>query len=160
MKLKIWLDDIRTPPDDSWIWVKRYDQFCELLYTEIDEVSFDHDIGLWRHTRNGKPAINEWEMLHKSLYPNHYTEHGEHEYPKTGYDCAKALVRAHMDGRITKIPKWHVHSANPVGAENIRSLLNNYEKSITCTCNQFTTNAFAECPVHDHPKENCDRIQN
>lgn len=45
---------------------------------------------------------------------------------KSGYDCAKFLV----DYCIThdkKLPKYHVHSMNPVGKENIEKLLKGYE---------------------------------
>ena len=47
---------------------------------------------------------------------------------KTGYDFAKLIVEWDMDGKI-QIPSnftFCVHSANPVGAENIKQYLNNY----------------------------------
>ena len=46
---------------------------------------------------------------------------------KEGYDCAKWLVEYCMD-RNLPLPKWQVHSANPVARNNINSLLNNYKK--------------------------------
>lgn len=46
---------------------------------------------------------------------------------ETGYDFAKWLVDQDLDNDwITDEFSFHVHSANPVGAENIRCLLNNY----------------------------------
>ena len=48
---------------------------------------------------------------------------------KSGYDCAKWLVDYCLDNGIT-IPNFGVHSANPVGAENIRGLLVNAMKHI------------------------------
>ena len=128
--MKIWLDDIRPAPD-GWIWIKSYGEFMECLYDPhgyeeldgfvdtdsvydyiIEEISFDHDLG-----RNG-------------AYPS--------IYDKTGYDVAKGFVDFHIDEDYWSVvwsekpqwPKWKVHSANPVGAENIRKLLENYEKHI------------------------------
>lgn len=49
---------------------------------------------------------------------------------ETGYDLAKWIVAGELDGKI-KIPKnfsFNVHSANPVGAKNIQSLLDSYLK--------------------------------
>ena len=42
-------------------------------------------------------------------------------------DCAKWLVDFCMDNKV-ELPKFYVHSANPVGADNIRGLLNNFIK--------------------------------
>ena len=46
---------------------------------------------------------------------------------KTGYDCAKWLVEYCMDNNL-RIPKFFVHSQNPVGKENIQILLDNFNK--------------------------------
>jgi hypothetical protein len=40
---------------------------------------------------------------------------------KTGYDCAFWLVEYCMDNNVP-LPKYNVHSANPVGRQNIFSL--------------------------------------
>ena len=53
---------------------------------------------------------------------------------KTGYDCAKFLVDADISANILHTNfKFNVHSANPVGAENIRSYLSNYLRSRSST---------------------------
>ncbi len=84
--MKLWLDDVRTPPDNYIVWVKTYKEFVRFVETNgpPDMVSFDHDLG-------GK---------------------------KTGYDCAKWLVNKGI-----KLKNFTVHSANPVGKENIIKLL-------------------------------------
>lgn len=46
---------------------------------------------------------------------------------KTGYDCAKMLVEYCLDRQIT-LPDFAVHSQNPVGKQNIESLLGNFRK--------------------------------
>ena len=44
--IKLWLDDIRTPPDDSWTWAKTYDEALEYITKNVvSEISFDHDLG-------------------------------------------------------------------------------------------------------------------
>ena len=48
--MRIWLDDVRPPPGDSWTWAKTSDEAIALLrYTEepIEEISLDHDLGLY-----------------------------------------------------------------------------------------------------------------
>lgn len=46
----------------------------------------------------------------------------------TGYDIAKLIVDRSLDGTldISKIKQINVHSANSVGAENIRGLFSSY----------------------------------
>ena len=46
---------------------------------------------------------------------------------KNGLDCAKALIEYDMDnGILNDSFDFYVHSMNPVGAKNIRSLMSNY----------------------------------
>jgi len=103
-KVKVYLDDIRTPLDKTWLVVRNYQDFVYLLnnidFTKIDVISFDHDLS---DITNG------------------------HE--KTGYDCAKYLIKLCMDNQ-KKPPFTQVHSANPVGSKNIISYINNYLKHI------------------------------
>ena len=48
---------------------------------------------------------------------------------ESGYDCAKWLVNYCLDNNF-RLPKFDVHSQNPVGKENILSLLQNFKKNI------------------------------
>jgi len=44
--MKIWLDDIRKPPDESWTWVSTAEKaWALILKEEIESISFDHDLG-------------------------------------------------------------------------------------------------------------------
>lgn len=45
---------------------------------------------------------------------------------KTGYDCIKFCLGFHSAHPEQKVPKLRVHSANPIGAENIISYYENY----------------------------------
>jgi len=118
MEKVLWLDDLRDPSQGQfkiWLnlafgenldvtWVKDYDEFVK--YFKKNEmpyaISFDHDLG------------------------NELTEHPELN-EKTGLDCAKWIVDYCMNNAV-RLPKYFVHSANPVGRENIQSYLDNYLK--------------------------------
>ena len=60
-----------------------------------------------------------YEIMDTYFIPN-YVE-------KTGYDCAKWLVEYCIDNNKS-LPKYAIQSANPVGKENINSLLMNFNK--------------------------------
>lgn len=46
MILKVFLDDIRTPPDDTWVIVRTVEQAKQLLKDNVVAVlSLDHDLG-------------------------------------------------------------------------------------------------------------------
>src|SRR5690554_3429129 len=47
---------------------------------------------------------------------------------ESGFDCAKWLVNYCLDYQ-RKLPEFVVHSKNPVGKENIESLLNHFKKT-------------------------------
>lgn len=89
--MKIFLDDLRNPPDHSWAVVRSYEQFVDWIerHGVPEVISFDHDLG------DGVP---------------------------TGMDCAKWLVATERP-----IKNFLVHSANPPGAANIRSLLTGWQ---------------------------------
>lgn len=104
MAIKLYLDDIRNLPNESYTLVRSYDE--ALKYVKENGIpafiSFDHDLG-----------VDENEKL-----------------LPTGYDFAKYLVDMDMNN-ILVFPKdfsFYVHSANPVGKQNIESYLNGYLK--------------------------------
>lgn len=44
--MKIWLDDVQTPPNDDWVWVRTATYATVVILTErVSEISFDHDLG-------------------------------------------------------------------------------------------------------------------
>lgn len=58
---------------------------------------------------------------------------------KSGMDCAHLFVNMIMDGELELIPtfSFSIHSQNPVGAENIFGLLNQF--LCQCVRNEQTT---------------------
>jgi hypothetical protein len=129
MNTLLWLDDYRNPFENDWlnfspipqpftiIWVKSYKQFVDYIYDNglPTAICFDHDLGLEvaikaREKGMSKRASRKLKQLEK-----------------TGFDCAKFLVDYCIDNQLD-LPKWNIQSANPVGKENINSLLLNYQK--------------------------------
>ncbi len=88
---KLYLDDLRNPPDTGWIVVRTYQEFVNWIETNglPGCISFDHDLG----------------------------------EEKTGYDAVKWMCNWILDrvvsGASLELPEITVHSANPVGKENI-----------------------------------------
>ena len=116
---KLYLDDIRTPRTEGWNIVRCYEDFVSTIITKgmPDEISFDHDLG--------------------EEHINYFFENGGRENPpdpqkanfkeKTGYDAAKWLVNFCFENGLP-LPNYNVHSANPVGKQNILHLLDSYKK--------------------------------
>lgn len=109
---KVYIDDIRTPINPQWTVLRSFNELVSFLeehgLNKIELISFDHDLGDLR------------------------------EIEKTGYDCAKHLVDRWFEEADTLLipkediyfPQTYVHSANPVGSENIIKYINNFLKTI------------------------------
>lgn len=97
--VKIYLDDVREPYDQSWTLIRTFSDFIDFVAShpsEITEISFDHDLG-----------VDEFDVL-----------------LPTGYDAAKWFIEWVQFESMTaeNLKTVIVHSSNPPGAENIRSL--------------------------------------
>ena len=119
-KLRIYLDDIRTPIDEDWVVCRNYDQFVEKVdeigLDNIETISLDHDLG--------ETAIREYFRN----VTNNYILDYDNIHEKTGYDCAKWLVEKSVESG-KDLPKILTHSANPIGSANIMGYINNYLKN-------------------------------
>lgn len=116
-KKYLFLDDERMPGDVTWIliggvgsWGATWDivrSFAEatdwvIKYGCPDVISFDHDLGA-------------------AHYANDYSD------GKTGYDFCKFLIDYDINNNVMPADfSFTVHSKNPIGKENIETLLNNY----------------------------------
>ena len=117
-KISLYLDDVRTPTDDSWQVVRNYNQFISHVrlngLENYEVISLDHDLG--------EEAMNEF---YNNALPNFKLNYDNILNEKTGYDCAKWLVAESMTTKIP-LPQIYVHSANPIGSANIMGYINNY----------------------------------
>lgn len=115
-KKKIYLDDVRSPIDKSWLVARNYDSFVELVnkvgLENIEVISLDHDLG--------DTAMREW---HNNVYKN-YELNYDNIKEMTGYDAAKWLVSQWMEGK--PVVDVYTHSANAIGSANIMGYINNY----------------------------------
>ena len=132
----LWLDDLRNPTDNIWndwitrqgvnptdydiTWVKNYDDFTYWIVKNglPDVVCFDHDLGqdiaIERYTTGGMTKTQAKRL--KKLET------------MSGFDATKWMVNYCMDNDL-RLPDWYIQSANPVGAENIKSYLQSFVKS-------------------------------
>jgi hypothetical protein len=129
MKTLLWLDDKRNPFENDWlkfspiqepfttVWVKSYKEFVNHIVINglPDAICFDHDLGLPNHI----------ERINNGMSKRSSRKLKQQE--KTGYDCAKWLVELCMDNHL-KLPLYNIQSSNPVGKDNIDSLLKNFIK--------------------------------
>jgi hypothetical protein len=96
--MKLFLDDVRDPPndDEDWIIARTASDFM-FAARYADFISFDHDLGL--------------------------------DQP-TGYELLNILEAMYRRGEIwtESLPTMVVHSANPVGAKNMRTVIDQIVK--------------------------------
>lgn len=124
---RLFLDDIREVAGaysytknpiytKKWDIVRSYDSFVDYINKNgiPDVISFDHDL-----------APNHYV---KFLQQGNLINYDEDFQDLTGYHCAKWLVDYMLDNEITKLPEIYVHSMNPAGRQNIKSLFQNFKK--------------------------------
>jgi hypothetical protein len=126
MSYNLYLDDFRDPIDSAyylginvygnldWIVVRNYDDFVDYIKKHgIPEiVSFDHDLA------------DEHYGTHQNLDEIEYLLYEE----KTGYHCAKWLINYCVDNNLELPTEVLIHSMNPAGSANIKSLFDTYNK--------------------------------
>ena len=115
MSYYLFIDDIRYPSDVTWVNIPNYEwiiardffQFRDIINSKgvPSFVCYDHDLGIEHY--NSKHDVKTYKE-------------------KTGYDCAKYLVEICQDKKVAH-PLYEVHSMNPVGAENIKKYIDNYD---------------------------------
>lgn len=120
----LYLDDERIPIETipgykPWNVVINYDEFVAHITAHDlpDLISFDHDLAEEHIT----DFVNQTSVI--GFCSPSYDEYIE----KTGLDCAKWLVD-YCQANDRPLPLCSVHSFNPVGAANIQSFLNGYNR--------------------------------
>lgn len=101
MSLKIWVDDIRRPPDDTWEWYKTSwsvisdlilmhpsNKSCIRLDGPVEVMSLDHDLG--------------------------------------GDDTTRPIILWCCENNFWPV-EVRVHSANPVGVEWLEGMIERYK---------------------------------
>ena len=95
--MKLWIDDVRQPPSDEWLWVMSVDQavtairmYERQLFDDTIIIDLDHDAGGCACDGGDYIKILDW------LEENNIVD--------TGYT-------------------FHVHSMNPVGRHNMEVII-------------------------------------
>lgn len=97
---------------ENWVVVRSYDEFVDTINNRgiPGVVSFDHDL----------------HEEHIEYYFKYVKQHNQIDYDcfthKTGYHCA-VYLRDYCKSKNVKLPICYVHSANIVGANNIKRVL-------------------------------------
>ena len=102
----LWLDDERDPTDSQWHGYFPVSR-CAVVWLK----TYSDFVG-WI-SANGLPNAICFD-------------HDLGEGP-SGFDAAKWLTEYCLDHN-TALPSWNIQSANPIGRDNIASLLKSYER--------------------------------
>ena len=125
MAYNLFIDDFRMPKDafaymklpqyitKEWIVVRNFYAFITIIQNKgiPDSISFDHDLS------------DSHYNTELNIPYDQYTE-------KTGYHCAKWLIDYCIDNNKKLPAEILIHSMNPAGSLNIKSLFESYEKSL------------------------------
>jgi hypothetical protein len=113
------LKDIRT-----WVIVRNYNEFVKTIKERglPDFISYDHDLS-WEHYPLSE--LKEDLKRYGTFSPAREIPYNTFK-EKTGYDAAKWLIEYCQEKEL-QLPEFQVHSMNPVGAENIRKLLEGFK---------------------------------
>ena len=122
MYYNLFLDDERFPKDVKWVnlplveWVivRNYDDFVRIIKQMgvPTNVSFDHDLAEKHYAAcNGRTI--EYDKFEE----------------KTGYHCAKWLAHFCVDNKVP-LPVYFCHTMNPIGRQNIISVIESARKVI------------------------------
>ena len=107
---KVYLDDARPAPDDSWIVVRNLeDAKAQLLSGNVEHMSLDHDLG------DAPCDVCEGEC-------DRPCPHGCHNAYGTGTD----MVHWMMETGHWPANRPTVHSSNPAGAARMKGLIESY----------------------------------
>lgn len=99
--LKLWVDDIRDAPDDSWTVARTVNSAINALSRfDFTEISLDHDI-------------------------SHQIVMGEMSRPYRCDECFCAVARYIAVTSRLPSPKITLHTSNPVGADDMANILKN-----------------------------------
>jgi hypothetical protein len=118
----LYLDDFRQPTDSfdylgnpiynklKWEIVRNYDDFVKIIEERgvPNTISFDHD-------------LSDEHYKHQTVINYDLQE-------KTGFHCAKWLINYCIDNKKELPTTILIHSMNPAGSLNIKSLFDTYNK--------------------------------
>lgn len=118
--MKLYIDDIRNAPDDSWVVARTVQTAIKAIHqfgSDLTEISFDHDISHQVSIGSGSRPIPCGETFQSVAH-----------YLGLAYENLEKLCASHGNG--ARDHDWDpiitIHSANPVGAQEIQHILGGY----------------------------------
>lgn len=117
--MNLFLDDTRHPKK-HYDYLSNTNGFGELYITEqwINVTTL----------RSFKQAIEHQGLPERISFDHDLGEDEHGNIRESGMDCAKWLIEYCLDNDIKLTTEFKVHSSNPEGCVNIRSILNNFIK--------------------------------
>lgn len=111
--IRLWVDDVRRPPDKSWVWARTNGHAKDVLYNErVGECSLDHDMGL--HELDVPENTDDyWD----SVIALAHASRDQHE--ESGLDLVNWMIENRCVPALVTIHSW-----NPEGASNMAARLN------------------------------------
>lgn len=95
--MKLWVDDVRKPPSNDWIWVQSVVQaipticmYERNMHDDTITIDLDHDAG---------------------------------EFVKYGGDYIEIFNWLEREGIVDTGYFFHIHSMNPVGVQNMKAII-------------------------------------
>ena len=60
--MKLWLDDIRPAPDDSWVWVRSVNKAKDAIEKAdlVEFIDIDHDLGCYYYDGGDGIRLLDW----------------------------------------------------------------------------------------------------
>lgn len=100
MKSKLWVDDVRRPPNNTWDWARTFAAARDAMEAiHYDMVSLDHDLGGGHLDLDDR---TDWD---------HVAIAGD----ETGLDVLDWMIREGV------VPDWlRIHTMNSVGAQRMK----------------------------------------
>lgn len=95
--MKLWIDDVRTPPNSDWLWAKSVNE--------------------------AKAAISMYENNFKDDAILISLDHDAGDYVSKGGDYVKVLDWLEEQGIVDTGYFFNLHSMNPVGVQNMRNII-------------------------------------
>ena len=113
--MKLFVDDVRDAPDDTWTVVRKVEEaIVAIAKFRPTHISLDHDI-------ENRPSDETFKAVAYFIGALYWTTIGE----VSGLPSNMMLARPLLGPTIT------IHSANPVGAQQIHDILKSYGLSST-----------------------------
>lgn len=94
--MKLFLDDIRNPPDgEDWIVVRNYEDCIAILNTgRVTDLSLDHDLGETKYSGYDVATYIEFKVWTEGFYPPKITVHSANPVGRRNIEAAiKSIER-------------------------------------------------------------------